>query len=128
MPKKRNYTWNAIVDGKRTKFDFGIRRVDFWIDPSEDEGFKEIFDNKNNNDTIRIEADLSSIKGYEWHPNINLEEELGFILLNGNGNIIEHNSNHVIHEEIEEDKLKLVQIMLFLKKLKRINPINLITK
>ena len=105
---KRNYTWNAIVDGKRTKFDFGIRRVDFWIDPNEDEGFKEIFDNKNNNDTIRIEADLSSIKGYEWHPNIDLEEELGFILLNGNGNIIEHNSNHVIHEEIEEDNSEIV--------------------
>ncbi|MCQ2960716.1 MAG: hypothetical protein MJ235_00045 [archaeon] len=96
------------MDGKRTKFDFGIRRVDFWIDPNEDEGFKEIFDKKNNNDTIRIEADLSSIKGYEWHPNIDLEEELGFILLNGNGNIIEHNSNHVIHEEIEEDNSEIV--------------------
>lgn len=102
MNIKRNYSWNAIVDGIKTEFSFWIRRVDFYINLSEEEGLKKIFNEKSQDDKIIIEADLSTLKRYDFSRDLNLEEDFGFVLLNENENILDY-SNNLDVEKIEEN-------------------------
>ena len=76
---RTKYSWKAIVDGIETTFDFGIRVVDFCIEPYEYDFFEEVFNKKEENDRINIKADLSSLKIIEnnFEPDFNLEEEFG---------------------------------------------------
>ena len=99
---KRQYTWNAIVDGIETTFDFGIRRVDFYVNPDDDEGLKKLLDKKSQEDYIKIEADLSTLKRYDNNYNFDLEEEFGFILLKDNGDMLDEEID--IDEGIYENK------------------------
>ena len=91
LPVKNKSSWKAIVDGIETTLDFWIHIVCVSLNSSENEPLLEYFRKKDENDTIKIEVDLST---FEYHGK---EQDYGVSFLSGvDETLIEKSSNYKI--------------------------------
>ena len=92
---KKDSSWNAIVDGKKTTFNFSIDNISFTLD-SENKDLKNIIEKKGMGNNLNIEVDLSSLResNEDFLYDDEIEGEVYIVSKDGDGNIGKDNSIH----------------------------------